>query len=127
MAEQVDLDELEALEKAATPGPWYHMQPGEPCLFKNSDYETYDWLSDNPIAGLHRKVILHRGACYGGTADYALIAKLRNSLTGLIAEIKALRLITKVTPDIDEDYEAMAADIGYFGENAVIKGEIRCQ
>ena len=112
---EVNLDELEVLEKAATSGPWYHMQPGEPCSLKQSHFETYDWLSDHPVAGLHRKIILQRGACYGGTADYALIAALRNAAPALLAEVRQLR---EHNQRLSESLEEMLCQYGEAGPDA---------
>jgi len=88
------------LEQKATPGPWCHMQPGVRSLY-NEWYDTYDWLSDNPQAGLHKKIIASRGSFYGGEPDYAFVAAAR---TGWPTTAQALIDLHKAAQEVVAGY-----------------------
>ncbi len=79
--------ELRALLVKATPRPWYHMQPGvEAPKFYGEG--TLDWVSDARIAGEHQKIIIGRGAFYGGADDYALVCAAVATLPDLLDAVE---------------------------------------
>jgi len=106
------------LEQKATPGPWCHMQPGVRSLY-NEWYDTYDWLSDNPQAGLHKKIIASRGSFYGGEPDYAFVAAAR---TGWPTTAQALIDLHKAAQAVvDVDKSAISISIGGNLQGAIEK------
>jgi hypothetical protein len=71
----IDLDQLTALEQAATPGEW-HVVPGSPGGLV--------WVIKNDVG---------RGvAAYTTAADAALIAAMRNALPELIERVRAAEI-----------------------------------
>jgi len=66
-----DLDELERLERAATPGPWFEVKMGTV------------WLSVPMMAGIL------------AGSDAAFIASARNALPALIARVRELEVAAK--------------------------------
>lgn len=78
------LDELERLEKAATPGPWY--------LFfaKTLDGEEFDGISSAGGGVVSNPQRYHLDEPYIKRPDAALIAAARNALSELIKIAKAV-------------------------------------
>ena len=97
----VDLDELERLEKAATPGPWHQ-------------HETW------PGANLGRNVVSYKPSANGIVGsdffqtrtdeDAEIIVTARNALPALIAELRQLRKLEKVVNLIQCRLDAAIAD-----------------
>lgn len=107
----LDLDELERLEREATPGPWKHW-----------DADGVAW--DDPKACGYDSRENGRGAPYYCTGprtesdtqagrDAALIAAARNALPELLAEVRKLRLAVNAWAG---DMRALAADCGQAGD-----------
>ena len=92
-----ELDRLEALAKAATPGPWYHVYEG------SSDWQVYGPHDDiKPVASLHR---YHAPSC----PDAPFIAAARDAVPALVAEVKRLRgalvVVAEYEACIGDDYD----------------------
>lgn len=78
VSDRPDLDELDALEKAATPGPWTvcrHPTASNPRVLVANEVE--------------QKIVTEWK--YDGATDHALIAALRNAAPELIAELREAR------------------------------------
>lgn len=71
----LDLEELERLEREATPGPWR----------RDADYPQL-------VAGM---ASVPGGVPYFAPADAALIVAARNQLPALLAELRALRAVAE--------------------------------
>jgi len=82
----ITLDELDRLEKAATPGPWVHFD-GAP---EHGNAYVSGPEPDNWTAA----------ECFGSDpdADAALIAAARNALPGLLAIAQAAQKLLAVCP-----------------------------
>jgi len=96
-----ELDRLEALASAATPGPW-HDDQGSWVYSSNPDAcRAFAMMNAEDTARFYV------GACIGesmGTADAAFIAASRSAVPKLIAEVRALRsLLREALPSIEED------------------------
>ena len=80
-----ELTRLEALEQAATPGPWVSLA-NDSVLF----CDVYSVAGDNnsPIIGICRMP-----ESDDRIADMAFIAEARNALPSLIAEVRRLRVL----------------------------------
>jgi len=76
----IDLDELEALAKAATPGPWraHH------CISKST-------ISAPALAVDFITISNDGGDADAAEGDAGLIVAMRNSIDALITEVRALR------------------------------------
>lgn len=86
--ERVDLDALEAAEKAATSGPWtIH---GRESVFTNS------------------APVLRVSDCFQGRHDAYLIAEVRNALPSLIAELRAARMVVEAVKAEDQYMSVMS-------------------
>ncbi len=83
MTDRVNLDELEALAKAATPGPWHRemieLGPGGPLTLGIGSAAA-------PVCIVNGIVESPRG-----NRDVALILAMRNQLDALIAEVREHR------------------------------------
>lgn len=80
---QDELDRLEALAKAATPGPWYQVYEG------SSDWTVYGPDDDvKSVANLHR---WHQVEC----PDAAFIVAARDAVPALVAEVRRLRALVE--------------------------------
>ena len=90
----IDLDELEKLEKEATPGPW-EWRAGEEYEIHAKAQEEYPkhWGdSDDDGNPLTVKVVESDGGYYGPIdEDGRLIVALRNALPEMIKELRYLR------------------------------------
>lgn len=80
MAERVDLQELECLARAATPGPWAQPIADEPRLLSGPDRST-------SLCGMTKD----DEAIIWSDADANLIVAMRNSFEALLSEVKELR------------------------------------
>jgi hypothetical protein len=80
MPDPLDLDTLEALANAATPGPWYYMTSG-PCLVVSR--------ATPPPRG----AVLWAPRWDARNSDLAFIAVARTALPALIAEVRRLRAV----------------------------------
>lgn len=78
--DRVDLDELTALAKAATPGPWLQPIQDEPRLVSGPD-------GAESLLGCTKD----SEAIVWSESDAALIVAMRNSLDALLAELRAHR------------------------------------
>jgi len=88
MTDPLDLDELERLEKAATPGPWSFKGTGG----LHMDGARDGWMVEGPHNGKRWPRIARDAAPYRERGENpALIAALRNAAPALIAEIRRLR------------------------------------
>jgi hypothetical protein len=90
----VDLDKLETLERAATPGPWDKVDSkGEIHIYCCSNSDGY----------------IHSGDWVASAADgdeAALILGVRNALPDLIAELRAARAVVRAARSLDEAHLA---------------------
>lgn len=86
----IDIDALEALEKAATPGPWYSTSDGACCFkictndWKEHSREAGEWISSGSYDG-------DTGWAEKEFSNFSLIAAARNAIPSLIAELRAAR------------------------------------
>lgn len=99
----IDIDKLEQLERAATPGPWIPLQDGTICrkvrmTWLDSRRKCREWDITYGEARFH-----------DGNAE--LIATIRNVLPELLAEVRRLRRIEEMASTLI-DYE----DANYHGE-----------
>lgn len=83
-----DLDELEQLEKAASPGPWAVKTSGEPSDFTHSWVESAEEFYDDNGNDGHR-VFGHRRA----NAEFAVAA--RNALPALLQRLRTAEAIVR--------------------------------
>jgi hypothetical protein len=82
-----ELDALETAEKRATPGPWVY---------------NVNWgiIRSNPPRG-EKEVVLERAVNQRWKSENAeLLAKARNALPRLIAEVRLLRMQVKLYDDL---------------------------
>jgi len=75
----IDLDKLEQLEKAATPGPWVSVLRSL-CTIKDCRADAYGIVKPT-----------EDGDCIFQDGNAELIAAVRNALPELLAEIRRLR------------------------------------
>ncbi len=82
----IDIDKLEALEKAATPGPW---------LAKANELL---WVGPDSLAR-HGRIVYPtlEDECIFRDGNAEMIAAVRNALPELLAEVRRLRLIKKTS------------------------------
>ncbi len=93
----LDLDKLEALEKAANPKPWEASIGEDMSVYQGSQYHRVIGPDPN-MSSLQNKCELPR---YGRrpSEDAALIAELRNSASAMLAEIRAARAWLKAVEE----------------------------
>jgi hypothetical protein len=80
MPDPLDLDTLEALANAATPGPWYYMTSGHRPVI--SGFTPYP-----------HGTVLWAPRWDARNSDLAFIAVARTALPALIAEVRRLRAV----------------------------------
>lgn len=81
MGDHVDLDRLEALEKAATAGPWTVVDYGHGTVIVKSNHKSVCWRQSYGPAG---KQARH---------DYELVAATRSALPALLRELREARAV----------------------------------
>ena len=96
----IDIDKLEALEKAATPGPW---------LAKANELLRIG--SDSIVRPLCVMSSNNESECIYQEEDAEFVATARNALPELLAEVRRLRRIEEMASTLI-DYE----DANYHGE-----------
>lgn len=96
MSGEVDLDELERLEKAATPGPWLE-HDGNVCVDSEPTVTRYPSGATltsypGPVAVLSGTPIGYENSSLScSDEDRRLVIAARNALPALIAELRELR------------------------------------
>jgi hypothetical protein len=98
----IDLDELEKLEKAATPGLWTPVSDGNKYAIAAGDRDIF--TSENR---LYRTFDKKHGACFG---DASLVCAMHNALPELIAELRAARKVIEDARGIDDRLIELALD-----------------
>lgn len=68
---ETSVPSLGELNEAATQGEWHHRQAG-----KTNSGGPLDWIGDAPDGSAHTKIIVGRQCLYGGSDDYAFVARL---------------------------------------------------
>lgn len=82
---KLDLDGLDALDRAATPGPWTIEYPGD------AERAQPAHLRMQGEFGPHEILVDHRRDLSSPLPDAAFIVASRNSLKALVAEVRAAR------------------------------------
>lgn len=106
----IDLDELEELEKKATPGPWKH-KPGEHDKTHADVWGPRDGELYEPVCRIPADDVTTKGM-REVKANTKLIVSLRNATPKLIEEVKRLREEAKGRPLIYSDAENRAWNAG---------------
>ena len=89
------LDELERLERAATPGPWVDVDPHN---IRHAEPNIY--AGDQEIADV-----------FSSTADSALVCAARNALPALLRVARAAQKARRLSARLDELAAALEADL----------------
>ena len=113
MAEQVDLDKLEALEKAATPGPWE--------LQTEREMGDYGSVIGEYLTGIGTRLceVVVYNDDYGNQVVHnaQLIAVLRNAAPALLAEVRQLReanqRLRESLTEMLHQYEDVGYEVGW--------------
>jgi len=85
MAETQSAPSLRELSERATQGEWHHRQAGVVGA-----RGALDWIGDAPDGSQHTKIIVGRQCLYGGSHDYAFLARL-------VSDYRAGRFIDPTT------------------------------
>lgn len=125
----VDLDELDRLEKTATPGPWAGFRggvssqdPGAIARQREHD-KTFALglrLEEDPDAYADKSASLYGGALVAesmSTADGALVAALRNAWPELRERLRTAEAIVDWTlqnTGTEEEWERFNANLGAY-------------
>jgi hypothetical protein len=106
----VDLDKLEALEKAATPGPWFveptkYTEPDgrQDICHETEERAVYDW----PAEGLE-------------PGDAHFLAELRNAFPDLLSEVRELRGIAESARELNAKLRLARPNWGYEEERDLL-------
>ncbi len=123
MTDRVDLDEIERLEQAATPGPWKQDRNWY-ITGPDNDWDEH-WGSERVGRDLAKfnprfdQRVCHvngpPGGCNSPDADFALIAAARNALPGMIRELREARSVLERLADSQGDLDEIRASVETLG------------
>ena len=110
----VDLEELQALAKAATQAPWC-VHPNGTSAWRGTDWDTVN----NSVGSQYRHVCNATSVDSAGIADIEFIVAMRNSFEAIIQELRALRATAQTHAELVDALQWLPAGctVDFFDED----------